>query len=64
MQGKGDYLVAMDSVGAGLGEVVFYAAGSSSWMTTPAVTEGKPSDATIISIVDLIDINGEYIFKK
>ncbi len=62
MQGKGDYLVAMDSVGAGLGEVVFYAAGSSSRMT--AVTEGKPSDATIISIVDLIDINGEYVFKK
>jgi microcompartment protein CcmK/EutM len=63
MQGKGDYLVAMDSVGAGLGEVVFYAAGSSSRMTQ-AVTEGKPSDATIISIVDLIDINGEYVFKK
>ena len=27
MQGKGDYLVAMDSVGAGLGEVVFFVAG-------------------------------------
>jgi len=62
MQGKGDYLVAMDSVGAGLGEVVFYAAGSSSRMT--ATTEGKPSDATIISIVDSIDINGEYVYQK
>ncbi len=62
MQGKGDYLVAMDSVGAGLGEVVFFVAGSSSRMT--ATTEGKPSDATIISIVDSIDINGEYVYRK
>jgi microcompartment protein CcmK/EutM len=62
MQGKADYLVAMDSVGAGLGEVVFYVAGSSSRMT--AATEGKPSDATIISIVDSIDINGKYVYRK
>jgi microcompartment protein CcmK/EutM len=52
----------MDSVGAGLGEVVFYVAGSSSRMT--ATTEGKPSDATIISIVDSIDINGKYVYRK
>ncbi len=62
MHGKGDYLVAMDSVGAGLGEVVFFVAGSSSRMTS--TTEGKPSDATIISIVDSIDINGEYVYRK
>jgi microcompartment protein CcmK/EutM len=62
MQGKSDYLVAMDSVGAGLGEVVFFVAGSSSRMTT--TTEGKPSDATIISIVDSIDIKGEYVYRK
>jgi len=62
MQGKSDYLVAMDSVGAGSGEIVFYAAGSSSRMTT--TTEGKPSDATIISIVDSIDVNGEYVYRK
>ena len=62
MQGKGDYLVAMDSVGAGLGEVVFFVAGSSSRMTD--TTKGKPSDATIISIVDSIDINGEYVYRK
>ena len=62
MQGMSDYIVAMDSVGAGLGEVVFYVAGSSSRMTT--TTEGKPSDATIVSIVDSIDINGEYVYKK
>ena len=62
MQGKNDYLVAMDSVGAGLGEIVFYVAGSSSRMT--ATTEGRPSDATIIYIVDSIDMQGEYVYKK
>ena len=62
LQGSGDYIVAMDSVGAGIGEVVFCVAGSSSRMT--AVTEGKPSDATIIAIVDAIEINGTYVYQK
>jgi len=62
LQGSGDYLVAMDSVGAGIGEVVFYVAGSSSRMT--AVTEGKPSDATIVAIVDAIEIKGSYAYQK
>jgi len=62
MQGKGDYVVAMDSVGAGVGEVVFFVSGSSSRMT--AVTEGKPSDATIIAIVDAIEMNGSYVYQK
>jgi microcompartment protein CcmK/EutM len=62
MEGKGDYVVAMDSVGAGIGEVVFYAAGSSSRMT--AVTEGRPSDAAIIAIVDTIDVRGQTVYQK
>jgi len=62
MKGKKDYVVAMDSVGAGIGEVVFYASGSSSRMTT--VTDGKPSDAAIIAIVDSIDLKGELVYQK
>lgn len=62
MQGKKDYVVAMDSVGAGIGEIVFYASGSSSRMTT--LTDGKPSDAAIIAIVDSIDVKGETIYQK
>jgi microcompartment protein CcmK/EutM len=62
MQGKKDYVVAMDSVGAGIGEIVFYASGSSSRMTT--LTDGKPSDAAIIAIVDSIDVRGETIYQK
>jgi microcompartment protein CcmK/EutM len=62
LEGKNDYVVAMDSVGAGIGEVVFYASGSSSRMTT--VTDGKPSDAAIIAIVDSIDLRGELVYRK
>ena len=62
LEGKRDYVVAMDSVGAGIGEVVFYASGSSSRMTT--VTDGKPSDAAIIAIVDSIDVKGELVYQK
>jgi len=62
MKEKGDFIVAMDSVGAGLGEIVFYVTGSSSRMT--GTTEGKPSDATITAIVDEIDINGKWVYRK
>lgn len=61
-EGRGEYLVAMDSVGAGTGEVVFFVGGSSSRMTT--VTEGKPSDATVVAIVDEIEMNGKSVFRK
>ena len=62
MQGKNDYVVAIDGVGAGPGEVVFYVAGSSARLT--AVTDGKPTDATIVAIVDNIEIRGEYVYRK
>lgn len=62
MKGKGDYVVAMDAVGAGVGELVFYVSGSSSRMTV--VTEGKPSDAAITAIVDLVDLDGKTVYRK
>jgi microcompartment protein CcmK/EutM len=62
MNGKNDYVVAMDAVGAGVGEVVFYVSGSSARMTE--VTEGKPADASIIAIVDNIEKDGQYIYQK
>jgi len=61
-KGNKEYVVAMDSVGAGPGEIVFYVSGSSSRMTT--TTEGRPSDATITAIVDAIDIEGKYVYQK
>jgi len=62
LKGLGDYVVAMDGVGANIGEIVFYVAGSSARMTS--VTEGRPADATITAIVDAIDIRGEYVYHK
>jgi len=62
MKGKNDFVVSMDSVGAGSGEIVFYVSGSSARYTD--VTEGKPSDSAIIAIVDFIENDGKYTYRK
>ena len=58
----GSTLVAVDAVGAGVGECVMYATGSSSRLTQ--VTKDKPVDATIMAIVDLVEIGGEVRYRK
>jgi microcompartment protein CcmK/EutM len=50
------YVVAVDSVGAGAGEVVLYATGSSARQTS--LTDGRPVDAVIMAIVDEYDVGG------
>jgi microcompartment protein CcmK/EutM len=62
LKGKGDYVVGIDGVGANAGEVVFYVTGSSARMTE--TTKGKPSDATIIAVVDLIEKDGALTYDK
>jgi len=59
---KERYLVAMDSVGAGVGEVVLVVTGSSSRYTP--LTKEKPVDAAITAIVDIIEVHGEVKYKK
>ena len=61
-RGKGDYLVAVDAVGAGEKEVVLYASGSSARQTS--VTKDRPVDAVIMAIVDSFSVNGAEIFRK
>ncbi len=58
----GGYVVAVDSVGAGVGEVVMYASGSSARQT--AVTQNRPCDAVVMAIVDTWEIDGETIYEK
>jgi len=58
----GASVVAVDAVGAGEGEYVLYASGSSARQTV--VTEGKPVDAVVMAIVDSWDIDGEERYKK
>lgn len=53
---KNDFVIAVDSVGAGEGEVVLVATGSSSRQTD--FTKDKPVDAVIMAIVDKLDIPG------
>ncbi len=62
LKGKGDFVVGIDSVGANAGEIVFYVTGSSARMTD--TTKGKPSDATIIAIVDAIEKDGTLTYDK
>ncbi len=51
---KETFLVAIDSVGAGVGEVVLVAQGSSARQTK--ITKNKPVDSVIMAIVDKLDI--------
>jgi microcompartment protein CcmK/EutM len=62
MEGSGEYVIAIDGVGAGVGEVVFYVSGSSARMTR--ATEGRPADATITGIVDLVSVEGTEVYRK
>lgn len=48
------FTVAVDSVGAGEGEIVLVATGSSARQTT--ITKNKPVDAVIMAIVDKLDV--------
>lgn len=58
----GGYVVAVDSVGAGVGEVVLYASGSSARQTV--MTKDRPCDAVIMAIVDTWEVGGETVYEK
>ena len=58
---KSDFIVAVDSVGAGEGEVVLVATGSSSRQTQ--FTQDKPIDAVIMAIVDKLDISIKQLIE-
>ncbi len=56
------FVIAVDSVGAGVGEIVLVAAGSSARQTK--TTEGKPVDAIIMAIVDTVEVDGSVRYNK
>lgn len=51
---KDTFVVAVDTVQAGVGDVVLVATGSSARQTT--VTKNKPVDAVIMAVVDKLDV--------
>jgi microcompartment protein CcmK/EutM len=62
LEPAGKPLVAVDGVGAGEGEVVLYVSGSSARLTER--TKDRPVDATIMAIVDFVEVDGEQTFAK
>jgi ethanolamine utilization protein EutN/carbon dioxide concentrating mechanism protein CcmL len=56
------YVVAVDAVGAGVGEVVLFATGSSARQTV--VTDRRPCDAVIMAIVDTWEVHGDVKYTK
>jgi len=62
LEATGKPLVAVDGVGAGEEEVVLYVTGSSSRLTE--LTKDMPVDATIMAIVDFVEVEGDQTFAK
>jgi microcompartment protein CcmK/EutM len=58
----GTLVVAVDAVGAGVGEWVLYASGSSARQTE--MTKDRPVDATIMAIVDELEVGGQTKYVK
>jgi carbon dioxide concentrating mechanism protein CcmL len=58
----GGSVVAVDAVGAGVGEMVLFASGSSARQT--AATDNKPVDAVVMAIVDSWEIEGDEKYRK
>lgn len=61
-QATGNLLVAVDAVGAGTGEIVLVASGSSARLTE--VSKDKPVDAVISGIVDAVEVDGRDVYLK
>lgn len=58
----GGHVVAIDAVGAGVGEVVMYASGSSARQTE--ATHERPCDAVVMAIVDSWEVDGDERYRK
>jgi microcompartment protein CcmK/EutM len=58
----GAAVVAADAVGAGVGEVILYATGSSARQTV--ATQNRPVDAVVMAIVDHWEVGGDTKYRK
>jgi microcompartment protein CcmK/EutM len=59
---SGKPYVAVDTVDAGIGDLVLTAAGSSARQTT--ITKDSPVDSVIMSIIDSLEVDGQVVFRK
>jgi len=54
----GDPLVAMDAVGAGAGEFIFYVKSREAAVAVPAI---PPVDAAVVGILDGVNLDPEFV---
>jgi len=54
--------VAVDTVNAGVGDLVLTAHGSSARQTN--ITDKRPVDAVIMAMIDSLEVDGEITFEK
>ena len=54
--------VAVDTVNAGVGDLVLTASGSSARQTT--LTKDRPVDAVIMAIIDSLEVEGKTTFRQ
>jgi microcompartment protein CcmK/EutM len=54
--------VAVDTVDAGVGDLVLTCSGSSARQTS--LTKDTPVDAVVMSIIDSLSVEGETVFRK
>lgn len=62
MSGTGRCIVAVDSIGAGAGDLVLVTQGSSARMTEG--TSDAPVDAVVVGIVDTVGVHGQTVYVK
>ena len=54
--------VAVDTVDAGIGDLVLTAHGSSARQTN--ITDNRPVDAVIMAMIDTLEVDGKVTFQK
>ena len=58
----GKPFVAVDTVDAGVGDLVLTASGSSARQTT--LTKDRPVDAVIMAVIDSLEVEGKTTFRQ
>lgn len=59
---KGEPLIAVDTVGAGIGELIVFTTGTASRIAAKKMD--APIDAAIVGIIDEIDVNKTLLGKE
>jgi microcompartment protein CcmK/EutM len=62
MKLSSSYVIAVDAIGCGEGEMVIVVQGSSARITDR--TKNKPVDAAIIAIVDSVEVGENRVYEK